>query len=78
MAIHRRISGEHVKVRLVRTAHRFVFGVLASIAVLITGMTVLIFDVVVDRTLALAVGAAMAAVLAVLLVVLPGRLTRDH
>ena len=78
VAIHRRLSGEHVKERLVRTAHRFVFGVLASIAVLITGMAVLIFDVVVDRPLALVVGAVMAAVLAGLLVVLPGRLTSDH
>lgn len=78
VAIHRRISGEHVKERLVRTAHRLVFGVLASIAVLITGMVVLIFDVVTDRTLALVVGAAMATVLALLLVLLPGRLTRDR
>ena len=77
VAIHRRLSGEHVKERLVRTAHRFVFGVLASIAVLITGMVVLIFDVVVDRPVALVVGTMMAAVLVVLLVALPGRLTRD-
>ena len=78
VAIHRRLSGEHVKERLVRTAHRLVFGVLASLAVLITGMAVLIFDVVVDRPVALVVGAALAASLAGLLVVLPGRLTRDH
>ncbi len=78
VAIHRRLSGEHVKERLVRTAHLMVFGVLASLAVLITGMVVLIFDVVANRSLALVVGAGTAAVLAALLVVLPGRLTREH
>ena len=51
---------------------------LASLGVLITGMVVLIFDVVVDRPLALVVGAGTAAVLAALLVVLPGRLTSER
>jgi hypothetical protein len=79
VAIHRRLSGEHVKERLVATAHRLVLGVLAALSVLVTGMAVLIFDVVLGRPVALGVGAALAAVLAVLLVLLPARLTRaDH
>ena len=76
VAIHRRLSGEHVKERLVATAHRLVHGVLAALSVLLTGMVVLIFDVVLDRPVALGVGAVLAAVLAVLLVLLPARLTR--
>jgi fumarate reductase subunit C len=77
VAVHRRLSGEHVKERLVVTAHWLVHGVLACIALLITGMAVLIFDVVTDRSLSLTVGAALAALLVGLLVVLPFLLTRD-
>ncbi len=78
VAIHRRLSGAHVKERLIGAAHLLVFGVLASIGVLITGMTILIFDVVVDRTAGLAVGAAMTALVVGLLALLPGWLTRVH
>jgi SNF family Na+-dependent transporter len=74
VAVHRRISGEHVKERLVATAHRLVAVGLTLLAVLVTGIVVLIFDVVVDRTTALVVGAAVAVVLAGLLVALPLKL----
>ena len=52
VAIHRRLSGEHVKERLVQTAHRLVYGVLTCLTLLVSGMVMLIFDVVVDRTYA--------------------------
>jgi SNF family Na+-dependent transporter len=71
VAVHRRISGEHVKERLVKTAHRLVGVGLTLLAALVTGIVVLIFDVVVDRTTALVMGAAVAVVLAGLLVALP-------
>jgi hypothetical protein len=74
VAIHRRLSGQHVKERLVTSAHRIVYGVLTSIALLVTGMVMLIFDVVVDRTWAIIAAAAVALVLAGLLLVLPRRL----
>jgi len=74
VAVHRRISGEHVKERLVATAHRLVAVGLTLLAVLVTGIVVLIFDVVVDRTTALVLGAAVAVVLAGLLVALPLKL----
>ena len=74
VAVHRRISGEHVKERLVVTAHRLVGVGLTLLAVLVTGIVVLIFDVVVDRTAALVVGAVIAAILAGLLVALPLKL----
>ncbi|HET9422411.1 MAG TPA: DUF6328 family protein [Nocardioides sp.] len=78
VAAHRTLSGRQVKERLVRTA-----GILASIALgavslLVVGITTFIFDVVVDRTWAVVVGAAMAVVLVALLVLLPRRLiTKD-
>ena len=74
VAVHRRISGEHVKERLVATAHRLVGVGLTLLALLVTGIVVLIFDVVLDRTTALVVGAVVAAILACLLVALPHKL----
>jgi SNF family Na+-dependent transporter len=74
VAVHRRISGEHVKGRLVATAHKLVGIGLALLALLVTGIVVLVFDVVVDRTTALVVGAVIAAILAGLLVALPLKL----
>lgn len=74
IAVHRRLSGRHVKERLVRVAHATVGGVLTGITLLITGMVVFIFDVVVNRTLALSMGGAVALVLVALLVVLPNAL----
>ncbi|MGH3361781.1 MAG: DUF6328 family protein, partial [Nocardioides sp.] len=67
VAIHRRITGEHVKERLVKAAHRLVGAGLASLGLLVTGIVLLIFDVVVDRTTAVVFGAAIGLVLAALL-----------
>ena len=78
VAVHRRISGQHVKERLVETAHRLVGIGLCLLAVMVTGIVVLIFDVVVDRTVAFVVGAAVAAILAGLLVALPLKLVGPH
>jgi hypothetical protein len=67
-----------VKERLVSTAGTIASLALAAVSVLVVGITTFIFDVVVDRTWAVAVGAAMAAVLVTLLVLLPRRLiTKD-
>lgn len=74
VAIHRYLSGRHVKERLVTSAHRLVFGVLTFLAFLITGMVMLIWDVVIDRTWAVVAAAVLAAVLVYLLAVLPRRL----
>jgi hypothetical protein len=71
VAIHRRLSGEEVKQRLIDSAHKLVYAVLTCISFLVTGMVMLIFDVVVDRTWAIVAAAALAAVLACLLVVYP-------
>ena len=71
VAIHRRLSGEHVKDRIVASAHRLVYAVLCCIGLLVTGMVMLIFDVVVDRTWAFVAAGAVALVLAGLLLVYP-------
>jgi hypothetical protein len=77
VAVHRKLSGRHIKERLVTTAHRLVAAGLASIALLVAGMVLLIFDVVVDRTAALVACGAVAVVLAGLLVALPVRVVDD-
>ena len=78
VAVHRRISGHHVKEKLVATAHKLVGVGLTLLAILVTGIVVLIFDVVVDRPMALVVGAVVAAILAALLLALPMRLVGPH
>jgi SNF family Na+-dependent transporter len=77
VAVHRRLSGRHVKERVVSAAHRLVYGVITCIALLVSGMVLLIFDVVTDRTWAAIAAAAIAAVLVALLLVLPQRLARE-
>ena len=74
VAIHRHLSGRHVKQRLVAAAHRIVYAVIACIALLIAGMVLLIWDVVTDRTWAAVAAGAVTAFLAVLLLALPARL----
>jgi hypothetical protein len=78
VAAHRTLSGRQVKERLVRTAGVLASTALGAVSLLVVGITTFIFDVVVDRTWAAVVGAAMALVLVGLLVVLPRRLiTKD-
>ncbi|HYF72935.1 MAG TPA: DUF6328 family protein [Nocardioides sp.] len=76
VAIHRRLSGRHVKERLVASAHRLVWGVLSTISVLVTGIVMFIFDMVIDRTWSVVAAAAMASVLVTLLVLLPHGLVK--
>ena len=75
VAVHRRLTGEGAKERVVRTAHLAVVAALTSVSALVVGMAVLIFDVVVNRGSALAVGAGLIVLLGSLLVALPHRLS---
>lgn len=77
VAVHRRLSGEHVKERVVVAAHRITIGVLTTISLLITGMVLLIFDVVLDRGLALVWTGGIAALVLGLVVAVPHYLARD-
>ncbi len=74
VAIHRRLSGRHVKDKLVKAAHRLVWGVITCISLLVAGILLFIFDVVVSRTAGFAAAAAMLALLGTLIIVLPMRL----
>ncbi len=78
VAVHRTLSGRQVKSRVVDAGGWMAIGALSGVAVLVVGITTFVFDVVVDRTWAAAVGAAMALVLIGLLVVFPRRLIRTH
>jgi Family of unknown function (DUF6328) len=74
VAVHRKLSGRQVKERVVTTAHRLVGTGLLLLGLLVTGMVLLIFDVVADRTTALVASGGVAVVLASLLVLLPFRM----
>ncbi len=77
VAIHRHLSGQHVKERVVGSAHKIVYGVIGCLSLLVAGMVLLIWDVVLDRTWAAVATAGIAAVLVFLLLVLPARLDAD-
>ena len=72
--LHRRVFRDHVKGRVVETGQVLSQVVIAAVAVLIVGTSVLIFSVVIGWTAGLAAGAAMALVLGTLLGVVPRHL----
>jgi hypothetical protein len=76
VAIHRRLSGQRVKGRVVRAGHVFMRLALVSLALLVTGIVTFIFDVVVDNSAAYTVGAVVLVMLACLLLVVPRMLVR--
>jgi len=76
IALHRRLFGDHVKDRLVQTAHRLMIGVLGAIGLLISGIVMLLFDVVVNRTAGVVGGGVTLTLVVALLAVLPARIER--
>ena len=78
VAVHRSLTGENIKERVVTTAHRLTIGVLTTISLLITGMVLLIFDVVTDRVTAIVYTGAMAVAVIALVVVVPAALRRER
>jgi hypothetical protein len=76
VAIHRRLSGQRVKGRVVATGHLMMHLAMASLALLVVGTVIFIFDVLVDLETALIVGGALGLVLVGLLLVLPQTLVR--
>lgn len=77
VAVHRRLSGSNVKERVVVAGHRLTIGVLTTISLLLTGMVLLIFDVVVDRAEALVWTGAVAVLVVGVIAVLPRLVDRD-
>lgn len=77
VSVHRRLSGQHVKERVVAVGQVALVGALTGVGLLVDGILVLIFDVVLGRGPALTAG-GIAAVLAVgALAVVPHVLARD-
>jgi hypothetical protein len=71
VAIHRRLSGQHVKTRLVEASSAIVRLVLVCMALLVAGIVALVFDVVVNQFGALIAGGGMLALLFLLLALVP-------
>ena len=76
IAVHRRVSGRHVKQRLVRVAELFVAGVLSGIGLLLVGISMFVFDVVLGSTAGIVVGVPLLVVVLLLLVGVPERMLR--
>ena len=76
VSVHRHLSGQHIKHRVVESAQVAMLSALVGVALLVVGMLTLIFDVVVARTPALVVGGSAAVVAVVLLAVVPRVLER--
>ena len=71
VSVHRHLSGQHIKHRVVAAAQVAMLSALIGVALLVVGMLTLIFDVVVARTPALLVGGGAAVVAVLLLAVVP-------
>jgi hypothetical protein len=76
VSVHRHLSGQHIKHRVVAAAQVAMMSALIGVALLVVGMLTLIFDVVVARTPAFVVGGSAALVAVVLLAVVPRVLER--
>lgn len=77
VSVHRRLSGQHVKERVVAAGQVGLTAAVVGVALLVTGMSTLIFDVVLNRAAALSVGGAVAVLAVVLLAVVPQLLSRE-
>jgi hypothetical protein len=77
VSVHRRLSGQRVKERVVAVAQRALATAITGVALLVVGIVTFIFDVVVDRAVALGVGGAVLLVAVLLLAVVPQLLSSD-
>jgi hypothetical protein len=71
ISVHRRLFGQRVKHRVVATGHVFMQLVIVLLALIIVGISTLIFSVVVNWDAALTVAAVAGATMVALLVVIP-------
>ena len=78
VAVHRHLSGQQIKHRVVGAAQVALMATLVGVSLLVVGMLTFIFDVVVSRPAALTVGGLAAVVAVTLLAVVPRMLgSRD-
>lgn len=76
VAIHRRLSGDHVKGVVLAAAQRLVAAAMTTLSLMIVGIIFFTFDMVIDRAVALVAGAGMGALVAGLLLGVPTYLAR--
>lgn len=76
VSVHRSLFRQQMKRHIVTLADRLTRVALAVLALVMTGASLLVFDVVVGRTEGLVVGASVLVVLAIVWVVLPEVLRR--
>lgn len=76
VSVHRSLFRQQMKRHIVTLADRLTRIALAVLALVMTGASVLVFDVVVGRTEGIVVGAGVLVVLAIVWVVLPEVLRR--
>ena len=76
--VHRRVFGQHVKERVVAAGHAFLQVVMVLLALIIVGISTLIFSVVRTWSEALVVAVVSGAVLVGLLLVVPLVVGRRH
>ena len=76
VAVHRSLFRQQMKRHIVTLADRLTRVALAVLALVMTGASLLVFDVVVGRTKGIVVGASVLVVLAIVWVVLPEVLRR--
>jgi hypothetical protein len=78
VVIHRHLTGQQVKERVVSAGQVALHSAVAGVGLLVVGLMTFIFDVVVGRTAGLVVCCAGGLVALLLFVVLPRRLARDE
>lgn len=78
VAVHRRLFGHRRKDRIVRVGHTMAKVAVALVATMVVGSTFFVFDIATSRPTALAVGGAVAAMVAVAVIVLPALLARHE
>ena len=76
VSVHRSLFRQQMKRHIVTLADRLTRVALAVLALVMTGASLLVFDVVVGRTEGIVVGASVLVVLAIVWVVLPEVLRR--
>jgi hypothetical protein len=76
--VHRRVFGQQVKDRVVASGHVFLQVVMTLLALIIAGITTLIFSVVLSWSAGATVACAMGAALVALLVVVPLLVARSN
>ncbi len=76
VSVHRRLSGQQIKDRVVDAARVALKATLVGVSLLVVGMLTFIFDVVVSRAAALTAGGLAAVAAVTLLAVVPRMLER--